>query len=1051
MVNGQCSMSYAELHTNSAFSFLHGGSLPEDLALAAAEREIGAMAQLDRDNVSGAVRFHLEATKLGIKPVIGAEVTMYDGTFLPLIPLNLTGYQNLCRLITVAKNRSPKGEHSIRLADLERYNEGLICLSGSTDEGFIPTTIRCTGRDTILQAQLIERLSEIFKDRFYLELQRHLRRDEEHINRVLVDFAKTRNIPLIATNGVTYTDPYTREVADLFTCIRNGVNLSNAGRLLSMNAERYVKTPGQMKRLFSDLPKAVEITGEIAGSIEFSMDNLGYTFPDYDVPEGETMPGFLRRITRKGMYERYGRNLPKKVADQVKKELAMIEKLELCGYFLVVWDIVDFCRRHDIMAQGRGSAANSAVCFCLGITAVDPATSDLLFERFLSEERNECPDIDLDLPSGDDRELVIQYLYQKYGARGAAMTANVITYRQRSAIREVGKVFQLPEDEIGKLSKLASHFRDKHDGEFLERVKENSDIERDHRVMKFIELVGRIQSYPRHLGQHSGGMIVFKGLLDHVVPLEPASMEGRVIVQWDKEDCADVGIIKVDLLGLGMLATIRDSVNLIERHYGETVDLAKLPKDDPLVYKTLQKADTVGMFQVESRAQMSSLPKTLPEKFYDLVVQVAIIRPGPIVGQMYGPYVRRRRGEEEIDYMDPVLKPILKKTLGVPLFQEQLLQIAMTAADFSGGEAEQLRRAFGFKRPDKKLPQIIERLMTGMQKKGINKATQDKIAKAVDSFAIYGFPESHAASFALITYASAYLKCHYLAAFTAGLLNNQPMGFYSPATLIKDAERHGQKFAPIDIQRSEYICSLEGEHDDLTIRIGLMYVKGLRKEIGLRIADERKRRGTFEHIQDLLRRVPQINKKEIRQLSLSGALRFGEDKLDRREALWISEKEIRPVGPLLKNVTEKSGQMPLPMMSEVEELHSDFSVTGLTVSNHPMALIRDVLKRKGISSSEDLRALKKGTPVTVAGAVICRQRPGTASGVLFISLEDEEGISNFIVMPDMFNNFRQTIIESSYMLIKGVLENNGVSAMVKGMYFEKLSFMELYGQSHDFH
>jgi error-prone DNA polymerase len=976
---------------------------------------------------------------------------MTDGSYLPLIPQNLKGYQNLCRLITVAKTRSPKGEHSVALTDLDRYSDGLICLSGGSDGGYLPNIIRNTGRDPSLQRQTFEQLSGIFKDRFYLELQRHLRRDEEHINRVLIGFANQNHVPLVATNGVTYTDPYTREIADLFTCIRNGVNTSNVGRLLSINAERYLKTPAQMRRLFRDFPKAIDITNDIAGSIDFSMDYIGYTFPDYDVPEGETMPGFLRRITRKGMYERYGRSMPKKVVDQITKELALIEKLELCGYFLVVWDIVDFCRRHDIMAQGRGSAANSAVCFCLGITAVDPATSDLLFERFLSEEREECPDIDLDLPSGPDRELVIQYLYQKYGARGAAMTANVITYRQRSAIREVGKVFQIPDAELGKLSKLASHFRPKHDGEFLRRIEENSGMELNHRAMKFIDLVGRIQEYPRHLGQHSGGMIVFTGNLDHVVPLEPASMEGRVIVQWDKEDCADVGIIKVDLLGLGMLAAIRDTINLVSEHCGEEVDLAKIPKDDPAVYKTLQKADTIGLFQVESRAQMSSLPKTRPEKFYDIVVQVAIIRPGPIVGQMYGPYVRRRRGEEDIDYMDPLLKPILKKTLGVPLFQEQLLQIAMIAADFTGGEAEQLRRAFGFKRPDKKLPQIIERLMSGMKKKGINKPTRDKIAKAVDSFAIYGFPESHSASFALITYASTYLKCHYLAAFTTGLLNNQPMGFYSPATLIKDAERHGQKFNPIDIQKSEYLCALEGPKDDLTIRIGLMYVKGLRKQIGLRIAEERRRNGAFASIQDLLLRVPEINKREIRRLSLSGALKFGEDKLDRREALWISEKEIQPVGPLLRKVKSNKKQMPLPLMSEIEELHADFTVTGLTVSDHPMALIRDVLKRRGVSSSEDLRTLQKGSAVTVCGSVICRQRPGTAKGVLFISLEDEAGISNFIVMPDVFDRFRRTIIESSYMLIKGVLENNGVSSMIKGMYFEKMSFMQVYGESHDFH
>ncbi len=1036
---------FCELHTSSAFSFLRGGSLPERLAEAAAENGIPAVAQLDRDNVSGAVRFHRRARDLGVKPVIGAEVTMFDGTALPLIPLTLKGYQNVCQLLTAAKLRAEKGEHRATFDDLEQFSEGVVCLSGSPDDGLLANAIRGDDRNVVLHH--FDRLRSIYKDRFYLELQRHLRRDEERINQSLIELSERTGVPLVATNGVTYADKYDREIADLFTCIRNSATVRTAGRLMSLNAERHIKTPAYMFKLFGDRRRAVEMTGEIASMVEFSMDRLGYRFPDYEVPEGETMQSFLRRITRKGTYRRYRGKVPEKVARQIEKELSMIEKLDLCGYFLVVWDIVDFCRRHDILVQGRGSAANSAVCYCLGITAVDPATSDLLFERFLSEEREECPDIDLDLPSGPDRELAIQYLYQKYGQHGAAMTANIITYRQRSAIRETGKVFEIPEEQVGKLAKLASHFRHS-DGNFFERLRENSELGVNKRVVKFAELVERIQDYPRHLGQHSGGMIVFKGKLDHVVPLEPATMPGRVVVQWDKDDCANVGIIKVDLLGLGMLAAVRDTVNLIRSHYKEEVDLAKIPKDDPLVYETLQKADTVGMFQVESRAQMSSLPKTLPRKFYDLVVQVAIIRPGPIVGQMYGPYVRRRLGEEDVDYMDPRLKPILQKTLGVPLFQEQLLKIAMVAADFSGGEAEELRRAFGFKRADKKVPEITARLMEGMKRNGINEATQEKIAKAVNSFAIYGFPESHAASFALITYASAYLKCHYLAAFTAGLLNNQPMGFYSPATLIKDAERHGQEFLPVDIQASDYLCSLEGTGDAPKIRIGLMYVKGLRKSTGLGIEEERKRNGPFGGIADLLRRVPSVNKREIRQLSLAGALTFGKD---RRGSLWDAEREIQNVGPLLRNLRERPKRSPLLPMSELENLHADFAVTGLTVEKHPMALIREVLRRKGILSSAEVTKREKRSAVAVAGAVICRQRPGTAKGVLFVSLEDEEGISNFIVMPDVFDRFRQTIIESPYLLIKGQVENNGVQTLVKGMYFERLSFISLYGESHDFH
>ncbi len=1039
---------YCELHSNSAFSFLHGGSLPEDLVKTAAELNIPAIAQIDKDNITGAVRFHKKAAELGVKPIIGAEVTMNDGSTLPLLPISLKGYQNLCSLITETKLRAKKGEHRATFEDLEIFSGDLICFSGGTDDGLLPLAIRNYKKDRQLPFRYFDKLKSIFKDRFFLEIQRHLRKDEEFINQEIIDISLRENVPLVATNGVLYSDKYGQEIADLFNCIRNGIPLKKAGRMLSLNSERYIKSSDQMYRLFADQRKALEITNEIANMIDFSMDSIGYKFPDYEVPFGETMPSFLRRLTRKGVYQRYGHRVPKKVSAQIEKELHLIEKLGLCGYFLMVWDIVDFCQRHDIMVQGRGSAANSAVCYVLKITAVDPDTSDLLFERFISEERDECPDIDLDLPSGTERELVIQHLYREYGSRGAAMTANVITYRQKSAIREVGKVFQIDEGEISKLSKLASHFRDKHDGEFLARMKENTGLELTDKVIKFTNLVGRIQNYPRHLGQHSGGMIVFRGKLDKVVPLEPASMPDRVVIQWDKDDCANVGIIKVDLLGLGMLAAIRDTINLVKKHYKQEVDIAKIPKDDPLIYSTLRKADTVGMFQVESRAQMSSLPRTQPDKFYDIVVQVAIIRPGPIVGQMLGPYIRRRTGKEEVDYLDHRLKPILEKTLGVPLFQEQLLRIAMVAGDFSGGEAEELRRAFGFKRADKKVPEITAKLMRRMEKKGINVATREKIAKAVNSFAIYGFPESHAASFAIITYASAYLKCRFLAAFTTGLLNNQPMGFYSPATLVKDAERHGQEFLPIDINYSEYLCSIIGAPKDLKIRIGLMYVKGLRKQVGLDIAEERKN-SLFTSIADLLKRVPLINKKEIRQLSLSGALRFG--KLDRREALWIAEEEIQDVGSLYKNLPKINKSSPLRPMNKIEKLHSDFSTTGLTVKDHPMALIRTTLKKKGVSSAEELKILKKKTAVIVCGAVICRQRPGTAKGILFISLEDESGISNFIVMPDVFEKFRKTIIESPYLLIKGQVENNGDSTLVKGLYFEQLSFIEVYGESHDFH
>ena len=559
-----------------------------------------------------------------------------------------------------------------------------------------------------------------------------------------------------------------------------------------------------MLRLFADLPEATANTLELSSRLEFTLNDLGYEFPRYPVPEGETMNSFLRARTMEGARDRYLRpgqsELWQRARRQIERELTLIEQLELAGYFLIVWDIVRFCREQGILVQGRGSAANSAVCYSLGITAVDPVGMELLFERFLSEERGEWPDIDLDLPSGDQRERAIQYVYERYGKLGAAMTANVITYRGRSAAREVGKALGFDDETLDRLAGLVSSWEYKDPGDTLERQFRDAGFDLQHpRMRKFFELCLAVQDLPRHLGQHSGGMVICQGQLDSVVPLEPATMPGRVVVQWDKEDCADMGIVKVDLLGLGMMAVLEDSITLIRDHYKEEVDLAKLPADDPMVYGTLQKADTVGMFQIESRAQMSCLPRLHPTRFYDIVVQVAIIRPGPIVGQMVNPFLMRRQGRQPVAYPHPSLEPVLERTLGVPLFQEQLLRMAMIAAGFSGGEAEELRRAFGFKRSEKRMRDIEVKLREGMERNGISREAQEQIILSITSFALYGFPESHAASFALIAYASAYLKCHYLAAFTAALLNNQPMGFYSPATIVKDAQRHGLRVKPVDI------------------------------------------------------------------------------------------------------------------------------------------------------------------------------------------------------------------------------------------------------------
>ena len=690
------------------------------------------------------------------------------------------------------------------MADLSEFATGLICLTGG-DEG--PLAYALAHGGTEAGRHLLQQLITIYgRENVYVELQRHYNRAQEARNQAAIELARSLRLPLLAAQGVQYAKQEERQILDVFTCIRNHRTLDTAGRLLARNSERYLKTPQQMLQLFADLPEASANTLELSSRLKFTLNDLGYQFPHYPVPEGETMNSFLRARTMEGARDRYLRpgqsDLWQRAQRQIERELALIEHLELAGYFLIVWDIVRFCRTQGILVQGRGSAANSAVCYSLGITAVDPVGMELLFERFLSEERGEWPDIDLDLPSGDQRERVIQYVYERYGKLGAAMTANVITYRGRSAAREVGKALGFDGETLDRLAGLVSSWEYKDPSDTLERQFRDAGFDLRHpRMRKFFELCVAVQDLPRHLGQHSGGMVICQGQLDSVVPLEPATMPGRVVVQWDKEDCADMGIIKVDLLGLGMMAALEDSITLIRDQYEEEVDLAKLPPDDPTVYDALQKADTVGMFQIESRAQMSCLPRLRPMRFYDIVVQVAIIRPGPIVGQMVNPFLMRRQGKQAVVYPHPSLEPVLKRTLGVPLFQEQLLRMAMIAAGFSGGEAEELRRAFGFKRSEMRMRDIEVKLRAGMERNGISPEAQEQIIQSITSFALYGFPESHAASFALIAYASAYFKCHYLAAFTAALLNNQPMGFYSPATIVKDAQRHGLRVRPVDITR----------------------------------------------------------------------------------------------------------------------------------------------------------------------------------------------------------------------------------------------------------
>ena len=1123
---------YIELHCASAFSFLQGASLPEALVERAAALGYPAIALLDADGVYGAPRFHKAAKQAGLRAIIGAELTIQKESGignqesalgkasgashkasafkpalwrLPVLVSSAEGYQNLCRLVTRMKMRAPKGEGALALDEVDGFTSGLIALAGRP----------------ILDARrhgvggMLDRVVGLFgRDRVYVELQRHLLRDEECDNEALTELARAYRVPIVATNGVRFATAGERPLFDVLSCIYHRTSLDAAGRLLARNAERYLKSPELMTELFADRPDALAGTIALAERLEYTMADLGYRFPSYPVPPGETEMSFLRHITQAGARDRY-RPYHDKARAQITRELDLIEKLDLAGYFLIVWDIVNYCRQQDILVQGRGSAANSAVCYSLGITAVDPIKMELLFERFLSEERGEWPDIDLDLPSGDRRERVIQHVYEKYGRLGAAMTANVITYRGRSAAREVGKALSLNDDQIDRLAKVMHHFEFRDPNETLARNMEISGLSMDTpRVQMFAELWNAIQDLPRHLGQHSGGMVVCQGQLDSVVPLEPASMPDRVVIQWDKDDCADMGIVKVDLLGLGMMAVLQDAIELVNTNTegisdqesgiragqglrgqgsGDRFDLAHLPPDDPAVYELLQKADTIGVFQVESRAQMATLPRLKPTHFYDLVVEVAIIRPGPIVGDMVHPYLNRRAGREPVVPLHPCLEPVLARTLGVPLFQEQLLRMAMVAAGFTGGQAEELRRAMGFKRSEKRMKQIGVQLREGMAKNGITGATAERIINSITSFALYGFPESHAASFALLAYASAYLKVHYPAAFYTALLNNQPMGFYHPATLVKDAQRRGVRFHPIDVQQSDWLCRVE---DDGAIRLGLMYVNGLRKDVGQAMAAfdrtktiapaplcpkcgaeddsmievvregiknqgsgvragqgtrlqgagistrtyycnicsnewtvELQPAGRFRSIEDVVQRTG-LRRDELTTLADIGGLNAFTH--ERRSALWQIERAVRPAGEMFAGLDNSQPpttnhqpptSSPLRAMDSGERLHADYAGMGLTIGPHPMALRRGDLSLRGVMRASDLRGARNGRRVRVAGMVITRQRPGTAKGFVFLTLEDETGISNIIIRPDLFDRERMVVVRQPFLIVDGVLQH----------------------------
>ena len=1089
-------MRYVELHACSAFSFLRGGSFPEQLAEVAAELEMPAMALLDGNGVYGVQRFSVAAREHNVRPIAGCELSMEDGSVLPVLVENRTGYKNLCELLTQAHLRSEKGKCAVRWNELSQIAKGLVALFGLGTTGCqpvvcgsLPQTCNETPgvwRNCVRQAagryRLAARGPQNAEDRVrflidtfghenvFVELQRHFIRREERINGELIDLARAYRLPLLATNGVKYAKPYGREVLDVFTCIREHTHLDAAGKFLTQNAERYLKSDRQMRAIFADLPEAIENTSRLAERLMFSLENLGYEFPEYPVPAAHTMDSFLRTIVWFGAQQRYAA-ISAKVKRQLEEELALITKLEFPGYFLIVWDIVNFCREHSIMVQGRGSAANSAVCFCLGITPVDPVENHLVFERFLNKSRKGWPDIDLDLPSGDRREAVIQEIYRRYGKHGAAMTANVISYRGRSAAREIGKALNFSPSIIVRFSHLFASGDFPHTLE-LESQIEQAGLPKNHpRLPAFIRLYRAIYGLPRHLGQHSGGMIICQNKLSSFVPLENASMPGRVVAQWDKDDCEDLGIVKVDLLGLGMMSVMQDAFELC-RERGRPLDLAHIPKDDEKTFESMQKADTIGVFQIESRAQMATLPRMKPECFYDVVIEVAIIRPGPIQGDMVHPYLARRAGREPPTYFDPRLEPVLKRTLGVPLFQEQMLKIAMVMADFSGDEAEELRRALSFHRSEERMNKVCAKLRTAMERKGVAPDKIDKIVQSISSFALYGFPESHAISFAILAYGSAYLKVHRAPEFYASLLNNQPMGFYAPATIVKDAQRHGLKIKPVCVSQSDWRCTVV---DDNTVRLGFCVVNGLRQEHADQLVRQRQAQ-QFDSLDDFKRRAP-LSKDELRTLAELGALNCFADH--RRAAMWDVEEMLhddllthnashpeRSEGPHQRSLGYAENRehsiilcevprsarddSPLNRMTLPERVKADYETMNLTTGPHPMKLLRESLPN--IWRAIDLSHARHGSIIQIAGNVICRQRPGTAKGFVFISLEDETGVSNAIVEPDLFEHFRLVITEEAFLLIEGEVQNSDNVVLIKAREIRPLLHEQLVGsESHDFH
>ncbi len=1073
------SAMFAELLARSCFSFLRGASHPEELVTRAHELGLSALALCDRDGLYGSARAFLQAKEIEQRVIVGAELSLdvsppkkrrkgeppVDPPTVALLVRDHDGYANLCRLLTLSHADRPKGESALSLADLSRHHAGLVAV--------VPAPR--TPHDRPPPAALFELLADTFTDRAFVAAHRHLDGFDRERTRDAEALSARYALPVVASSRPLYHHASRKALADVLHCIRTGTTLDRAGSALGANAEAHLRSAGGMQRLFADHPDWVERTVEVASELHFSLGELRYRFPCALEP-GQSADGKLRRLTLEGAARRYPGGTPPAVSAQIEKELALIEKLGVAPYFLSTWEVVEMARARRILCQGRGSAANSAVCYVLGITAVDPARSNLLFERFMSAERSEPPDIDIDFEH-ERREEVIQDIYERYGRDRAAMVSEIISYRGKSALREVGKAFGLSLEQVDRLSSTVTHWH----GDELndQRLGEMGFDVDDARLRRAVMLARALEGFPRHLSIHVGGFVLSADPLYEVAPVEPARMEGRTVVPWDKDDLDALGFFKIDVLGLGMLTAIRKCLALLHadgmltptgraeggvgssaakrgpanpesaRHSatgGEDFDplevITRIPPEDPRVYDMICRADTVGVFQIESRAQMSMLPRLRPRCFYDLVVEVAIVRPGPIQGGMVHPYLKRRNGEEPIASPHPDLWPILERTLGVPLFQEQVMQIAIVGAGYSGGEADQLRRDMAAWKKTGRLMRHRQRLLDGFAEKGISAEFGAALFEQIKGFGEYGFPESHAASFALLVYSSAWQKAHYPAYFACALLNSQPMGFYSASSIVQDAQRHGVTVRDVSIAHSFYDCTLEpiagngtpGESEPpvaagtsrdgqpapaRALRLGLRLVKGLGEGAARRIEAARAERA-FSSLDDLLRRA-RPRKNELEALAEAGAL----EPLvrGRRQALW--KLRSPRTGGLFDKLDVREPEVALPGLRPVEQLLLDYGRKGLSVDDHPLCYLRPRLSRQRVLTASELMRARKGARVAVAGLVTCRQQPGTASGVVFITLEDETGSANLIVYPSVFEQFHLVARHATLLLARGEVERQG--------------------------